>query len=135
VAGAARPDAATKREYFDRYFSDASLNEDWATASLEGFNALESQSLSLPYLTPALDSLPWIQRNRRIFYVGSWIGSFVEGQTSEAALTTVREFLDKRRELPLDLRLKVLQSVDELERTVRIRRTFGIQAPSTYPDS
>lgn len=135
VAGAARPDAATKREYFERYFADASLNEDWATASLDGFNALESQSLSLPYLTPALDSLPWIQRNRRIFYVGSWIGSFVEGQTSEAALNTVREFLDKRQELPLDLRLKILQSVDELERTVRIRRTFGIAAPSTYPDS
>ena len=134
VAGAARPNAATKRDYFERYFADSTLNEDWATASLEGFNALESQSLSLPYLTPALDSLPWIQRNRRIFYVGAWIGSFVEGQSSDTALATVRAFLEKRQELPLDLRLKVLQSVDELERTVRIRRTFGIAAPSASPD-
>ncbi|HEX4933495.1 MAG TPA: M1 family aminopeptidase, partial [Gemmatimonadaceae bacterium] len=133
VAAAARPEAATKRAYFDRYFADTALNEDWATASLEGFNALESQSLTLPYLLPALDSLPWIQRNRRIFYVGAWIGAFIEGQTSDGALATVREFLDTRRTLPDDLRLKVLQSVDELERTVRIRRTFGIPARSASP--
>ena len=111
VANAARPDAPTRRAYFARYFADSTLNEDWATASLEGFNTLESQALSLPYLTPALDSLPWIQRNRRIFYLGAWIGSFLEGQTSDAALSTVREFLDTRRQLPTDLRLKVLQSL------------------------
>ncbi len=126
VAGAARGDTATKQEYFRRYFADATLNEDWATASLDAFNSLESQALTLPYLTPALDSLPWIQRHRRIFYVGSWIGSFINGQTSQDALTAVRAFLDRRSDLPHDLRLKVLQSADELERTVRIRRTFGV---------
>ena len=133
VAAAARPDSATKRAYFDRYFADTRLNEDWATASLDGFNTLESQALSFPYLTAALDSLPWIQRNRRIFFVGAWIGSFIEGQTSDAALATVREFLDTRHTLPADLRPKVLQSADELERTVHIRRTFGIPARSASP--
>ena len=38
VAGAARPDSATKAEYWRRYFNDASLNEDWVTASLGTFN-------------------------------------------------------------------------------------------------
>lgn len=129
VARAATPDSATKAEYFRRYFADTALNEDWATASLDAFNALEAQELTLPYLTPALDSLPWIQRNRRIFYVGSWIGGFIDGQTSARALDTVRDFLARRTDLPSDLRLKVLQSVDELERTVRIRRTFGVDGP------
>ena len=36
VAGAARPRADVKRDYFDRYFRDTTLNEDWATASLRG---------------------------------------------------------------------------------------------------
>jgi len=134
VARAAIPDPSIKADYFRRYFADASLNEDWATASLDGFNALESQALTLPYLTPALDSLGWIQRNRRIFYLGSWIGSFLEGQTSEAALTEIRTFLERRHDLPVDLRLKVLQAADELERTVRIQRTFGI-TPSGTPTS
>ena len=134
VARAARPDSATKREYFQRYFADTSLNEDWATASLDAFNALESQDLTLGFLTPALDSLPWIQRNRRIFYVGAWIGGFLDGQTSDASLATVRDFLDRRTDLPPDLRLKVLQGVDELDRTVRIRRTFDVRAPRALQD-
>jgi aminopeptidase N len=129
VARAARPDAGTKAEYFRRYFADASLNEDWATASLDAFNAPESRDLARPFLTAALDSLAWIQRHRRIFYLGSWIGSFVEGQTSEEALRMVREFLAARPDLAPDLRSKVLQSTDELERTVRIRRAFGIDPP------
>ena len=131
VARAARPDAETKRTYFTRYFADTSLNEDWATASLDGFNSLESQALTLPYLVPALDSLPWIQRNRRIFYVGAWIGSFLDGQTSDSAQVAVRAFLEQRDDLPLDLRRKVLQAADELERTVRIRRAFSVAAPTS----
>jgi aminopeptidase N len=127
IAGAARPDAATKADYFRRYFADSALNEDWATASLDAFNSPESRALTLPFVTPALDSLPWIQRNRRIFFVGAWLGSFLDGQTDEPALAAVRDFLAQRSSLPDDLRRKVLQSADELERTVRIRRTFGVE--------
>ena len=31
---------------------------------------------------PALDTLPWIQKNRRIFFLGSWLGGFIGGQQS-----------------------------------------------------
>ncbi|HET7584503.1 MAG TPA: M1 family aminopeptidase [Gemmatimonadaceae bacterium] len=125
VAGAAHADAAVKREYFIRYFADSTLNEDWATASLRAFNALSQSALTLPYVTPALDSLPWIQRNRRIFFLGSWLGAFLGGQTSPEALARVNRFLDAHPDLPQDLRLKVLQAADELGRTVRIRSTFA----------
>ncbi|MEO6445516.1 MAG: M1 family aminopeptidase [Gemmatimonadaceae bacterium] len=125
VAQAARPDSATRSEYFTRYFNDDTLNEEWATASLGAFNALEVQELTLPFLTAALDSVPWIQKNRRIFYLGSWINAFIDGHTSEAALAIVRDFLASRPDLPTDLRAKVLQAADDLERTVRIRRAFG----------
>ena len=129
VARAARADSATRREYFTRYFGDTSLNEEWATASLGAFNAPEAQHLTLPYLRSALDSLAWIQKNRRIFYLGAWINAFIDGQTSDAALDIVRHFLAQRPDLPPDLRAKVLQTADDLERTVRIRRTFSIEAP------
>lgn len=125
VAMAARPDSATKAEYFRRYFADATLNEDWATASLDGFNDLGAQALSRRYLRAALDSLPWIQKNRRIFYLGSWLGSFLDGQTDQAGLDIVQSFLRDRRDLGFDLRSKVQQAADELERTVRIRRSFS----------
>ena len=124
VAGAARGSAAVKAEYFNRYFADKTLNEDWASGSLGEFNALEQQALTLPYLRPALDSLPFIQANRRIFFLGGWLGAFIGGQTSDAALTTVRKFLTDHPKLPKDLREKVLQTSDELERTVRIRKRW-----------
>jgi aminopeptidase N len=125
VAGAGRSDAAVKRRYFDRYFADTSLNEDWATASLRAFNAGDQAAMTLPYLVPALDSLPWIQKNRRIFYLGSWLGGFIGGQHSAEALQEIDAFLAQRPKLSPDLRQKVLQTRDELERTVRIRAKYA----------
>ena len=123
VAAAARPDADVKREYFQRYFADEALNEDWVTASLDGFNSVRQTELTRPYLIPALDSLQWIQTNRRIFFLGSWLTSFLEGQTSAESLVAVDRFLTEHPQLPRDFREKILQAEDELTRTVRIRGT------------
>lgn len=125
IAGAAWPRAAVKADYFRRWFADSSLNEDWASGSLGTFNAIEHQALTRPYLRAALDSLPYIQHNRRIFFLGAWLGSFLGGQTSRQALELVRAYLADHPNLPADLRQKVLQNADELERTVRIRARWG----------
>jgi aminopeptidase N len=124
VAGAARKNADVKRDYFARYFGDRSLNEEWASGSLGAFNASEHAELTLPYLRPALDSLPFIQQNRRIFFLGNWLGAFIGGHRNAEALAIVQQYLADHPSLPLDLRQKVLQTVDELDRTVRIRRRW-----------
>lgn len=121
IAGAAVPDSNVKREYFKRYLGDPALNEEWATSSLGAFNESEQQALTLQYLKPALDTLPWLQRNRRIFFVGSWLGGFIGGQSTAEAVATVRAFLKSSPDLGADLRQKILQSLDELESTVAIR--------------
>ena len=125
TVGAARGDATVKADYFTRYFADSTLNEDWASGSLGAFNALEHQAMTRRYLRPALDSLPYIQAHRRIFFLGSWLGAFLNGQTDAASLDIVNRFLADHPALPLDLRQKVLQNADELARTVRIRAEFG----------
>ncbi|HEX7939907.1 MAG TPA: ERAP1-like C-terminal domain-containing protein, partial [Gemmatimonadaceae bacterium] len=127
IAGAAFPRTDTKRAYFARYFNDTQLNEDWVTASLSAFNAPDQGTLTLPFLRPALDTLPWVQQNRRIFFLGSWLGGFIGGQRSPEALAAVDRYLTEHPDLPRDLRQKVLQVRDELERTVRIRATFATQ--------
>ena len=124
VAGAAQPDSASKAAYWSRYFGDRQLNEDWVTASLRAFHDPEHESLTRPYLVPALDSLGWVQRNRRIFFLGNWVSATLDGQRSASALTAVDAVLSRPKALPRDLREKVLQSRDELERTVAIRRSF-----------
>ncbi len=64
VAQSARPDAAAKRALFTRWFSDATLNEEWVTSSLRAFNDPERAELTSEFLEPALDTLPWIQQHR-----------------------------------------------------------------------
>ena len=125
IAGAAFARADVKRDYFTRYLRDTTLNEEWASASLGAFNASGHEALTLPYLRPALDTLPWIQANRRIFFLGSWLGAFIGGQRSAEALVVVDTYLAENPKLPRDLRLKVLQARDDLERTVRIRAAYG----------
>ena len=124
VAGAARPDSTSKAAYWNRYFADRQLNEDWVTASLRAFHDPDHESLTRPYLIPALDSLPWVQRNRRIFFLGNWVSATLDGQRSASALAAVDGILRNEDGLPRDLREKVLQARDELERTVSIRRAY-----------
>ena len=131
VAAAGRSSAATKAQYFDKYFRDTTLNEDWATASLRAFNTADQSALTLPYLVPALDSLPWIQKNRRIFFLGSWLGGFIGGHKSPEALLEIDNFLSQRQSLPADIRLKILQTRDDLERTVRIRAKYAGSGAAT----
>jgi aminopeptidase N len=124
VAEAARAEADTKRRYFDDYLSNRSVAEDWVEGSLGSFNSWNQAALTLPYLKPALDALPQVKRERKIFFVLAWLNAFIGGQQSQEALAQVREFVRGHR-LDKDLELKVLEVVDELERTVRIRAKFG----------
>jgi aminopeptidase N len=124
IAEAARADAATKQRYFNDYLTNRAVPEDWVEGSLGAFNSPNQSSLTLPYLKPALEALPQVKRERKIFFVLAWLNAFIGGQTSQQSLDQVREFLRTNR-IDRDLELKVLEVMDELERTVRIRSKFG----------
>ncbi|MFN0087217.1 MAG: M1 family metallopeptidase [Blastocatellia bacterium] len=124
IAEAARADAATKQRYFEEYTKNRAIPEDWIEGSLGAFNSISHPALTLPYLRPALDALPQVKRERKIFFVLAWLNAFLGGQRSPEALAEVRGFL-KRARIDRDLELKVLEVADELERTVRIREKFS----------
>jgi aminopeptidase N len=123
MAAASRPDASTKKQYFDEYLHNASRPEDWIEISLGSFNWWNQSDLTLPYLGPALDALPQVKRERKIFFMLAWLNSFIGGQQSAAAQKQVHDFLDKAA-LDKDLRLKILEVMDELDRTVKIRGKY-----------
>ena len=79
-------------------------------------------ALTLPYLERALKELPNHKRNRKIFFVNGWLGAFIGGQRSEEALAIVNKFLADNPGLDNDLRLKILENVDVIERAVKIRQ-------------
>ena len=120
MAAAARPDTDTKKHYFDEYLHDAARPEDWIEISLSSFNWWNQSELTLPYLGPALYALPQVKRERKIFFMLAWLNAFVGGQQSSAAQKQVHDFLNSAA-MDKDLRLKILEVVDELDRTVKIR--------------
>jgi aminopeptidase N len=120
VSGAGFARMENKQKYFAEYLASSGVKEDWVTASLPLFNHWSQAGLTAPYLQPALDALPQLKRERKIFFVVNWLASFVGNQYTPAALKTVDDFLKQSSPDP-DLRLKILEVRDELDRTVRIR--------------
>jgi aminopeptidase N len=130
-AGAARADAATKKRYFDAYLNDKQLAENWIEASFNSFNTIHQSELTLPYLERALAELPVFKRTRKIFFVNGWLAAFIGGQCNQRALDTVRAFLQQEQQLDRDLRLKVMEVTDNLERCVRIREKYSPRVQKT----
>jgi aminopeptidase N len=124
IVGAARADAETKRRYFDDYTKNKTVAEDWIEGSLGAFNSPNQSALTRAYLKLALEALPQVKRERKIFFVLAWLNAFIGGQHDKAALDEVRQFLWVSK-LDRDLELKVLEVADELERTVKIRAKVG----------
>jgi aminopeptidase N len=123
VAEAAAPTPQAKGRYFNEFLHDPSRPEDWIQLSLRPFNYWNESALTQPYLRPALEALPQIKRERKIFFLVDWLDAFIDGQQSAAADAEVHEYLRTASVEP-DMRLKILQEVDELDRTVKIRQAF-----------
>ena len=123
AASAALPDAEAKRRMLQRFGADDGLAESWVEEALAPFHAPEHAAYTRPLLGAALARLPELKRTRKIFFVEHWLGALLAGQTDPRALEEVRRLLDAG--LDADLRLKVLEAADVLERTVRIRARFA----------
>jgi aminopeptidase N len=123
-AGAAAADAELKRALLRAFRGDSSLPESWIEQALAPFNAPEQAALTQPLLGEALELLPDLKRTRKIFFLNNWLAAFVGGQTGAEALGVIEALLASRRLEP-DLRLKLLEAADGLERAVRIRARFA----------
>ncbi len=124
--GAARATAENKKKYFDDFTNNPNVAESWIESAFVTFNTARQSELTQPYLESALKELPKLKRTRKIFFVNGWLAAFIGGQKNEAALKIVQKFLDEEKTLDKDLRLKVLEVVDGLERTVKIRNKFAL---------
>jgi aminopeptidase N len=127
AAEAGTPSADVKAHYFREYLKSKTIQEDWITQSLRPFNSWNQTAVTQPYLTQALSELTDIKLHRKIFFLGAWLGAFIEGQNtiqnSLGAQAAVHEWLAGQKIDP-DLRLKVLEVSDSLDRTVLIRQRF-----------
>ncbi|MBK8978971.1 MAG: ERAP1-like C-terminal domain-containing protein [Planctomycetes bacterium] len=124
VARAAGADPAVKASYFDSFLRTDGPPESWVSESLQTFHWPGQQELTLPYLGRALEQVEWVKEHRRIFFMPAWIDAFVSAHSSAEAVDVVERYLDAHPSLALDVRRKILQSLDTLRRAVRIRERF-----------
>jgi aminopeptidase N len=123
AAGAARADAQAKAALFRRMLEDATLPESWTEEALGALSAPEHAALTRPLFAEALARLTELKRSRKIFFVEHWLGAFVGGQLDAQALGEAQAAA--RAALAPDLRRKLLENVDGLERAVRIRARYA----------
>jgi aminopeptidase N len=128
AAAAAERSAEAKHAYFERFFNEPGLAESWIDAALGPFNAVEHAALTQPFLDLALAALPEFKRTRKIFFVNNWLAAFIGGQVDATALEQVESFA-RLPDLDSDLRLQLLEAMDGLERTVKIRARFARLLP------
>jgi aminopeptidase N len=124
AARAAFPNKETKEKYWNDFVNNKEISESWIEAAFVPFNSVRHANLTLPYLERALQELPNHKRNRKIFFVNGWLGAFIGGQRSAEALAIVNKFLADNPNLDRDLRLKILENVDVIERAVKIREKY-----------
>jgi aminopeptidase N len=117
--------AENKQKFWTDFVANKEISESWIEAAFAPFNSIRHAELTLPYLERALSELPNLKKNRKIFFVNGWLGAFIGGQKSEEALKIVNKFLEINPNLDKDLRLKILENVDGLERAVKIRAKYG----------
>ena len=122
IAGAADPDA--KARYFEDFNNLDEPPEQWVSISLGNFHWPGQEAKTLPYLRQALERVEWVKKNRKVFFMPAWIDAFVNGHSSEEALDVANRFLAEYSSLPIDIRRKILQSLDSLQRAVKIKRRW-----------
>ncbi|MEP7076877.1 MAG: M1 family aminopeptidase [Acidobacteriota bacterium] len=124
AAHAAFETKENREKFWSDFVNNKDISESWIEAAMGPFNSIRHDDLSLPYLQRALAELPNLKRNRKIFFVNGWLGAFIGGQKSPEALDIVNKFLADNPNLDNDLRLKILENVDVIERAVKIRNKF-----------
>ncbi len=125
AARAGIPTAENKLKYWKDFTEKNEISESWIESAFNVWNTPRHAELTLPYLEKSLAELPNLKKNRKIFFVNGWLGAFIGGQKSEAALNVVNKFLEENKDLDVDLRRKILENSDNLERAVKIREKFG----------
>ncbi|HEV7699266.1 MAG TPA: M1 family aminopeptidase [Pyrinomonadaceae bacterium] len=124
AAHAAFGTVENKAKFWNDFVNNKDISESWIEAAIGPFNSIRHADLTQQYLGRALAELPNLKRTRKIFFINNWLSAWIGGQRDEKALNIVNKFLADNPTLDNDLRLKVLENVDVIERAVKIRKKY-----------
>lgn len=110
------------RERFFSALADPSNreHEPWVLDGLSYLNHPLRADHARQFIEPAIELLEEVQRTGDIFFPGAWIQATLSGHTHPEAVEIVRAFLNARTIYPVQLRGKILQALDMVERSASI---------------
>jgi len=130
-ASVAPPDAAVKADAWARIHGGGYGSDYLTRAALSGFQWHHQRDLLLPYREPFFDEVRQVYRDRDLGYARSYLGALFPSAWAEPAV------LERARQLLLDLgpdevqlRRHLLETCDDMERTIRVR-AFAATAATT----
>uniref|UniRef100_UPI00404879B5 M1 family metallopeptidase n=2 Tax=Roseivirga sp. TaxID=1964215 RepID=UPI00404879B5 len=94
--------------------------ESWVLTGLSYLHHPLRRKESEKYLKPSLALLKEIQETGDIFFPSRWLGQTLENYNSPSAVKVVRDFLSQNPNYNAQLKMKVLQSADQLFRAEKI---------------
>ena len=114
-------DPADRERFFASLADPANRErEPWVLDALYYLDHPRRAEHAERFILPALELMEEVQRTGDIFFPESWIQGVLWGHTRPEAAETVRKFLADHPDYPVQLRLKILQAADMVERSARI---------------
>lgn len=101
--------------------ADNRAQEPWVISVLNHLHHPLRRNESIPYLKSSLEVIEEIKNTGDIFFPARWLGASFENHNSKEAMNIVFDYLNNHPELPIDLKNKVLQASDMLERATRLK--------------
>ncbi len=119
------PSLSADQSERDRFFDSLAKEENrqtetWVLGALKNLHHPLRTDSSEKYLLPSLELLQEIQITGDIFFPQNWLNATLGSYRSPTAVRTVRKFLEERPEYNAQLRMKILQSADNLFRAAAI---------------
>jgi aminopeptidase N len=111
-----------KRDAFFNSLKDEKnrQTESWVLTGLSYLHHPLRRAESEKYIKPSLELLKEVQETGDIFFPSRWLGQTLDSYNSESAVKIVRDFLSKNPKYNAQLKMKILQSSDNLFRSERI---------------
>ncbi len=115
------PDQNVRGTFFETLKNEKNRQtEAWVLTALSYLHHPLRAEQSEKFILPSLELLQEIQITGDIFFPGRWLGTILRNYQSDSAVKTVRDFLSQRPDYNNQLRMKILQSADQLFRANKI---------------
>jgi aminopeptidase N len=123
IAPSVSADAAARDAFFLSLADESRREtESWVLDALANLHHPLRTAESERYILPSLDLLEEIQVTGDIFFPKRWLDETLANHRSDTAVATVRRFLDERPDYNEQLRMKIQQSANMMQRANALTR-------------